>query len=150
MAQTHCARLPQPVSKKFLEKEIFANWCLIAKIVKFFCLKKFFRYTVFAPRTLATLTSTFCRISQLSLKSATQIRKPAMHDVTHYIRTTGPPVMAHPDALHRCVSMWSSKSSSTCCSLGSYIFHQVPGPSCCTWCPKRLLVIGSHAGTIDP
>ena len=33
-AQTHCARRPQLVSKKFLEEEIFASWRLIAKIAK--------------------------------------------------------------------------------------------------------------------
>ena len=45
-AQTHCARRPQPVSKKFLEEEIlreqiFASWRLIAKIVKISASQKF-------------------------------------------------------------------------------------------------------------
>ena len=50
-AQTHCARLPQLVSKKFLEEEIFVetNFCKLAfnhENRENFCLAKVSRYTV--------------------------------------------------------------------------------------------------------
>ena len=50
-AQTHCARCPQLVSKKFLEEEIFAGTnfrelVFDRKNRKNFCLIKIFRYTV--------------------------------------------------------------------------------------------------------
>ena len=44
-AQTHCARRPQLVSKKFLKKfsqeQIFVSWCLITKIAKISASQKF-------------------------------------------------------------------------------------------------------------
>ena len=51
-AQTHCARRPQLVSKKFLEEEIFAgiNFRKLAfdhENCENFCLTKISRYTVF-------------------------------------------------------------------------------------------------------
>ena len=47
-AQTHCARRPQLVSKKFLEEEIFAgtNFRELAFDRENFCLAKISRYTV--------------------------------------------------------------------------------------------------------
>ena len=54
-AQTHCARRPQLVSKKFLEKEIFASWRLIAKIAKISASRKFraIRYVMVCNNILA-------------------------------------------------------------------------------------------------
>ena len=48
--------------------------------------------------TLTTPTTVYCQSSQPSHKSTHQIA-PIMHDVTHHIETTGPPVSARPRRL---------------------------------------------------